>query len=395
MKTITEQKTLEVRSKCGVLVAGGGIAGIAAALAAARNGADVLLLEREYLLGGLGTAGLVTIYLPLCDGRGHQVSFGIAEELLRLSILHGAEGKYPSAWLDGDDLAARERQRFQVQYNPHFFAMDAERLLRENGVRILYGTLVADVHRTGARIDAVIVENKSGRYAIEVEQSVVDCTGDADICALAGEETVRFGQGNVLAAWYYFLSQSGLHLRALGACDVPENEKTPGRERQYLSPRRFTGLDGEEISEMVALSHQQTYRDLLARREKDASAVPVTLATIPQLRMTRRIAGVRTLDTSDCGVPFPDSVGMFGDWRRSGPVYHLPFSALYGRTVENLICAGRCISVSDAMWDITRVIPVCALSGQGAGTAAAMTGCFSAIDLDALRGRLTESGVRV
>ena len=82
MKIINEQLSTEVKNSCDVLVAGGGFAGISAALAAARNGADVLLLEREYILGGLGTAGLVTIYLPLCDGMGNQVSFGIAEELL-------------------------------------------------------------------------------------------------------------------------------------------------------------------------------------------------------------------------------------------------------------------------------------------------------------------------
>ena len=84
--TLHEQLETPILETHSVIVAGGGIAGIAAALAAAREGADVLLIEREFLLGGLATLGLVTIYLPLCDGRGHQVSFGIAEELFRLSI---------------------------------------------------------------------------------------------------------------------------------------------------------------------------------------------------------------------------------------------------------------------------------------------------------------------
>lgn len=79
--------------RCDVLVCGGGFAGISAALAAARMGRQVTLLEKQYLLGGLGTAGLVTFYLPLCDGMGRQVSFGIAEELLRLSISMGAEAE--------------------------------------------------------------------------------------------------------------------------------------------------------------------------------------------------------------------------------------------------------------------------------------------------------------
>ena len=80
---IEPQKELTVYGSFDTVVVGGGIAGVAAALAAARGGNKVLLCEREFILGGLGTAGLVTIYLPLCDGKGHQVSFGIAEELLK------------------------------------------------------------------------------------------------------------------------------------------------------------------------------------------------------------------------------------------------------------------------------------------------------------------------
>ena len=141
--TLHEQLETPILETHSVIVAGGGIAGIAAALAAAREGADVLLIEREFLLGGLATLGLVTIYLPLCDGRGHQVSFGIAEELFRLSICHGAEANYPKAWLDGgSEKEKAEGQRFEVRYNAHLFALEAEKLLLQNGVKILYGTTV-------------------------------------------------------------------------------------------------------------------------------------------------------------------------------------------------------------------------------------------------------------
>lgn len=91
-----------------IAVCGGGIAGIAAALAAARHGKKVVLLERQYMLGGLATAGLITIYLPLCDGCGKQVSFGIAEELLKMSIKHGAEARYPKNWLDGEGTRTKK-----------------------------------------------------------------------------------------------------------------------------------------------------------------------------------------------------------------------------------------------------------------------------------------------
>ena len=102
MKVINETLQTPVKYEYDVVVAGGGIAGIAAALGAARQGAKVALLEKQFLLGGLATAGLITIYLPLCDGNGNQVSFGIAEELLHLSILHGYEDEsdYPRPWLE-------------------------------------------------------------------------------------------------------------------------------------------------------------------------------------------------------------------------------------------------------------------------------------------------------
>lgn len=393
MNTIVENFTTEIKDKCTVLVCGGGFAGIASALAASRNGADVLLLEREYILGGLGTAGIVTIYLPLCDGEGHQVSFGIAEELFMLSMKHGAEDRYPKAWLENGTLEEKIKKRFEVQFNPHIFAMAAEKLLLDNGVRILYGTTAVSVHKTDNKIDAVIVENKSGRYGIAVEKSVVDCSGDADICKLSGAETANFGQGNILAAWHYSLSKEGLKLRMKGACDIPDKLKT--EETKALIPRRFTGLDGKELSEMVQLSHEQIYKDVVANKEKDESYVPVTIPTIPQIRMTRRIAGIYTMDDTEMHKDFDDSVGTFSDWRKRGPVYKLPFSTLYGKDVKNLICAGRCISVTDAMWDITRVIPVCAVSGEAAGTAAAMTDDFSAVDIKELQKKLTDAGVKI
>ena len=102
-------RELPVHGRSDVIVAGGGIAGIAAALSARRAGAErVLLIEREFTLGGLATLGLITIYLPLCDGRGRQVSFGIAEELLRLSVSHGAEVPIPDAWQPGGDAEQRD-----------------------------------------------------------------------------------------------------------------------------------------------------------------------------------------------------------------------------------------------------------------------------------------------
>ena len=401
MDYIIENRRTAIVADCDVLVAGGGIAGISAALAAARGGAKVLLLERGFLLGGLATAGLVTIYLPLDDGMGHQVSFGIVEELLRLALPHSLEnreGRYPKAWLEGGTFEEkRDGKRFELQYNPYLYAIECERLLLREGVRILYGTTVCDVHKSADRIDAVIVENKSGRSAIAA-RSVVDATGDADVCALAGAQTETFRQGNVLAAWYYFLSkgEKEAQLKMLGYADIPDSEKKKqGVETQALVKRRFGGLDAQELTEQVLLSHEQTFNDVLARRQDNPDYTLTTMACIPQIRMTRRIVGAYTLDDSEDHREFADSIGMISDWRKRGPAYHVPFGTLYGRDVKNLITAGRCISVTEPMWDISRVIPPCAVTGEAAGAAAAMTDDFASLDVRRLQSYLTERGVNL
>lgn len=374
-----------------VAVCGGGFAGISAALAAAREGKKVILFEKEYMLGGLGTAGLVTIYLPLCDGFGRQVSFGIAEELLKLSITYGAEGRYPENWLDGIGTRTENDKRYQVQYNGQVFAILAEKLLVENGVDILYGSYVVDTATENSRITTLYVENKSGRTAYNVG-SVVDATGDCDVAKFAGVPTETFQQGNVLAAWYYFTDETGYHMQQVGVADIPDEERS-GKERTYISNRRFSGLDGKEISEMVCLSHQKTLEHWLKKKETNKNAVISTLATIPQLRMTRKIVGEYELAHTEEHTYFEDSIGMVSSWRKRGPVYEVPFRTLYNKEMKNLIVAGRCTSVNETLWDVMRVIPCCAVTGQAAGTAAAMTDDFSALDVSELQQRLRANGV--
>lgn len=389
---INETLQTKVNHEYDIAICGGGFAGISAALAAARMGKKVVLFEKQFMLGGLGTAGLVTIYLPLCDGMGHQVSFGIAEELLRLSISEGAEARYPENWLDGVGTRGEHDKRFMVQYNAQIFAILAEELLQKEGVDILYGTYAVGVQTREDTISHVIVENKSGRIAYQVK-SVVDATGDCDIAHFANAPTDNFKQGNILAAWYYSVGEDGYHLNQKGASDVPEEEKGNGRQVKLLSDRRFTGLDGKELSEMVSLSHQSTYQDWKGKRAQDSSVWPVTMATIPQVRMTRKIVGEYILTTEEMHTHFEDSIGMISNWKRRGPIYEVPFRTLYNSKVKNLICAGRCVSVSEAMWDIMRVIPCCAVTGQAAGTAAAMSEDFSSLNVSDLQKQLEKDGV--
>lgn len=391
---ISENIRTEITKQCDVLVCGGGFAGISAALSAARAGKKVILLEKTYMLGGLATAGLVTIYLPLCDGMGHQVSFGIAEELFRLSCSMGSEDRHPGNWLDSDDPAQRTEKdpRFMVQYNAQLFAILAEQLLQKENVEILYGFYAVSAHKNGDKIDAVVVESKSGRQAIGVT-SVVDATGDCDIGHFADAPTDTFKQGNILAAWYYSHGADGFKLNLLGASDTPDEEKKPDQKKTYLLDRRFTGLDGEELSEMMQLSHFSTMNDIKKKRVADPGLVPCTIATIPQIRMTRKIVGQYEMTLEDDKKYIEDSIGMVSNWKKRGPVYEVPFRALYSSKVKNLICAGRCICSTESMWDVMRVIPCCAVTGEAAGLAAAMTDDFDSLDVKCLQQKLQQNGV--
>jgi hypothetical protein len=397
---ITErERKISVCGEYDVIVAGGGIAGISAALAAARQGKKVLLLEKMFMLGGLATAGLVTIYLPICDGKGRQVSFGIAEELLRLSVKLGYEPYMDGttkegnprgmAWLTGDE-EGKKKHRFEVEFNANAFAILCEQLLLEDGVEILYGTSVCDVVVENSKITAIITENKSGRQAYK-GKSFVDASGDADLCHLSGAKTENFTQGNLLASWYYEMLDGEYRLKMLGFADIPDKYK----KVEDNSKKRYTGLEAQEISEMVCESHKNLLNNFLKNGGINKDHALTNIATIPQLRMTRRIVGEYTLNDEEMFKNFPDSIGMISDWRKKGSVYEIPFSCLYGKDIKNLITCGRCISVTDDMWDISRVIPPCAVTGEAAGIAAAISDNFADLDYTILAEKLKNVGVRL
>ncbi len=393
MDTIVEkQKMLPVLGSYDTVIAGGGIAGVSAALAAARGGNKVLLCERMFQLGGLATAGLITIYLPLCDGLGQQLSFGIAEELLKLSIRHGWEADYPKAWLENGSEEDKKKERYKVRFNASVFSILLEQELLKAGVEILYGTSICEAVVESGRIAHLILENKSGRSALSVG-NVIDCTGDADICVLAGEETALYSPGNSLAAWYYYCGENGYDLSMVGVLDVEESQIT--EDMRIASSKRYTGVDAGEISQLMIDSHNALLHHFLRRGELSERNMLANIATVPQLRMTRRLRTASEIKESDAFRHFADSVGMFGNWRKRGPAFELPYAALHGKNVKNLAVAGRCISVSDEMWDVTRVIPVCAVSGEAVGTAAALAVDFDELDIQRLQNKLKENGVKL
>lgn len=393
-KMIVEGLQTPVKEVCDVLVCGGGVAGVAAALAAARQNKKVILCEREFILGGLATAGLVAIYLPLCDGMGRQVSFGIAEELLKLSVAQKAiRGAGYVEWIENPKKAKdKNSPRYEVEFNPNLFALSLEKLLMETGVKILYGTVAVQAYEKDGLIESVVFENKSGRFAI-LPKGVVDATGDCDVAKHLPLPCALYSNKNPVASWYYFYANNRVGLRPFGGCDITDEEMKKNGQPAALAEQRFSGVDGEELSVMTQLSHRALWRDYLKNKEKAADFDLVTMATIPQVRMTRRIVGEYELDESDAHKPFEDSMGMISDWRKRGPVFEVPLRCLYNRKVKNLAVAGRCMSATDKAWDITRVIPCCAVTGEAAGTAVALFPDLTKADINSLQETLRKNGV--
>lgn len=383
---IKETLYTPVTHTCQVLVAGGGIAGISAALAAARAGKKTILLERGFLLGGLATVGMVAIYLPIADGRGRQAGFGIAEELLQLAKRYKAENCFPFSWRK-EGMSEGDKQKHGgicVKYNPNDYALTLEQLLRQAGVHILYGTVAAAVEREGDRIQSVIVQNKSGRTAIKTD-FVVDATGDADVFEAAGGKTVLCPQKNPVAAWYMFSKGDAPQLRILGEADSPE-------EASPVSQKRFSGVTGEDLSQAAQAAHEAILEEMDWEKRQGTYDL-LCLPGIPQMRMTRRILGAYTIPN----VPeqaYEDSIGMVASWRKRGVIYEIPFRSLYSMEFSNLITAGRSLSAELVMWDICRVIPACAVTGQAAGLAAAFGEDVRTLSVSRLQKALGEQGVK-
>lgn len=399
---IEKERKTKLNNSYQVVVCGGGIAGVSAALASSRNGAKTLLFDRSFMVGGLATSGIISVYLPLCDGNGRQVSFGLAEELIRLSVKYGYEpcdyyhngvGRYNPEWFEnGSDISKKKEKRFLIQFNPNVFAILMEKLLIENGVDILYGTTLVSANVNDDRISSVIVENKSGRTAYSAK-NFIDTTGDADLCYMANEQTDEFKQGNVVAGWYYYNGENGYVLNQIGACDIPDEFKT--EEQKKEKGYRFLGLDAEELSKVMVMSHHSTLENFLKGGGITKEHALTMMSTIPLVRMTRKLVGEYSLDVSEDKKEFLDSVGMISNWRSRGPIYEIPFRTLHGNKTKNLYTAGRCISVTESMWDLSRVIPACAVTGQAAGTASAMFNGYDQVDIEKLQSQLIKDGVKL
>lgn len=359
---LTQEITVTPAGSYDIVVVGGGIAGCAAALSAARMGRKVLLLEKMTMLGGLATAGHIVIYLPLDDGYGRQVIGGIAEELLKLSV------KY--SYTDDIDHWKENGKRYETRFNGPIYALALEELLLEEGVEILYDSLFAGALMQDGWCRAVMVENKSGRQAYACG-AVIDASGDADVLNRIGLNTPA--AENSLAIWCYATQGAQKHyLKRGGAAEHHLNLLTLGnidtKAQKHIVVEPYYGDSAKNVNRFIVDGHKR----LLGVVKDNPDLVLASLPSMPQIRMARRIEGAYTLGDKDSGAHFEDNIGATGDWRRPNPVYEIPYRALYTPEVRNVLAAGRCIAAQDEAWQVTRVIPPAAVTGEAAGVAAAI-----------------------
>ena len=359
-----------------VLVAGAGVAGVAAAVASARMGLRTALVEKTVLLGGLATSGLIYEYTPLCDGCGHIVTRGLAEEMLHLSLRYGP-GDVPDGWQSAQP--GKPSRRYYTVFSPAAFVLAMDELIEDAGADLWLDTLICAPIMEGQRVAGFEVENKSGRGVLR-GRCVIDATGDADIAFRAGAPCEE-GEN-----WLTYIALETSLERARKAVEAGSAERlvwgtvlgasASGRGHPD-GMALYSGIDGRQVTEFVRTGRRlirQRYADQQARLGPDGRMqhYPVTLPTMAQFRTTRRIVGRTTLEDGMAWTHFDDSVGLVAYWARSGEVWEVPYGALLPREVTGLIAAGRCMASAGHAWEVMRVIHAAVHTGEIAGVAAAL-----------------------
>jgi hypothetical protein len=407
-------RDLPVRHEADVLVVGGGSAGVAAAVAAARSGADVLLVERHGHLGGLATGGLIILLLTLDDGRGRQIVAGLCEEVTRRLTARGAAVHPPASEWGSDDPEkidrdrrwglvwgrAPHRVRYSVAYDPAQMKGVLDDLVQESGARLLLHAWGAEPLLSDGRIEAVAFQSKAGRFAVRA-RVVIDATGDLDIGSAAGCES----ELERVLPWMWF-TVGGVDEARAGA-DAP-GFRTVG-EGKVLMPwgsiEKVGRIDATSPEELTR-AEVECRRRVLAEFSRLRDSVPgfehahlCEIASQLGITESRRLVGREVLRRPEMDRVRDDAVAATGHWTKYGATYDIPYGSLLAREVDNLLAAGRCISVDHSVHHATKEIPACMATGQAAGTAAALAlergVAPGAVDVAELRARLEAAGAIV
>ncbi|NLF32617.1 MAG: FAD-dependent oxidoreductase [Planctomycetes bacterium] len=425
-------RAIPVADEVDVLVCGGGPAGFCAALAAARAGARTLLVEQCNCMGGIATAGGHNHLCLYTDwGGGRRVVGGIPFEMVRRVVAAGY-GVYRGG---------------QIDFELEGLKLALEQMAAEANLKLLYHTLFSDAIVDGGRIAGAYIQNKSGRQAI-LAGRVIDCTGDADVAASAGApwEMGRPGDGAVQPCTLMFtiggvdwprvqaFRKGNYKLESVWAAAQAAGDMEPFQSQimgWWWTPTRpdqvgvnFTHMVGcdptsaRSITDATIEGRRQAFHMIPVFRKYIPgmeNAYLISTAALLGTRESRRILGehVLTDDEIIARTAWDDSIaygsffidvhnctgpGMDGETYHPEPgfKYQIPYRCLVPRGIDNLLVAGRCVSVSHRALGSLRVMPQCAAMGEAAGAAAALSleagTTPRAVDVATLQDRLRTAG---
>ena len=438
-------RDLPLRPARDVVVCGGGPAGTAAALAARRAGLDVLLVEAQGQLGGMGTSGLVSHWLGGRTGDCSRWVVGgifraMAEEAARRGfalIPPRPQGYQPHGWYAG--LA------HGIPFDPYGMAAYLDEQMKAAGVNVLLLTQAVDVRLERDRITHVVIFNKSGLAAVPAG-AVIDATGDADVAARSGCRVTKGREGDGLMtpvtlqfhvdnvdqdAVAAYIDEHNAprfrdeirRLRQSGEWPFPYeifiSVQLDQKGTMMINTSRLCdvdGTDGASVTEGMIRGREETQQLLAIMRKHFPGFAHARLKAVAPLlgvRETRRIEGPFVLRVDDVvrGEDFDDTVGLssYGwdlpDPKRPShnpghgkkrPVTPIPYRILVPQPVENLICPGRAVSVEREVLGPLRVAAPCFAMGEAAGQAAVQVVrdglAFGQVDVPALQDQLRENG---
>ena len=391
-----ERKAI-VKKNYDVIVVGGGVAGIAAAVASSRGGAKTLLMEKTVVLGGLGTQGLISWYEPLCNGNGKQLISGIPEELIKLAVKYGFENMATEWGGKGVNPLKEGIPRYVTRYSPYAFALGLIEYLEENNVDLVLDCLATNPKMENNICVGIETETVEGKVYYPAKM-VVDATGTAIVCERAGIPT-EIGENFFSYVTHEMNADDAKKLAETGDFCAARKWHSTGSSMtgvgQPEGMKTLHGVTAEDVTFYMTAGGKLVL-ERIKKQDKNTFDI-LSIPTMPQYRKIRRIIGdSEFLGNEDDSVP-ENSVGSFGDFRNKGRKFHLPYTTLFNSNFPNIFAAGRVISAKDEGWEITRVIPVASMSGEAAGTAAAL--CVKndltapELDINQLQATLKSSGV--
>ena len=421
---LTYTKELNIKYDVDVCVAGGGPAGMAAAVAAARQGASVFLAEAQGFFGGLATTALVPAFMPFSNGVDFLAG-GIGREIFDLCIAQGFYGR--AAGSVGIHIEKYKR-------------VCDDFITAEPNITYSFFTSLIDVIKDGGKVEYAVFNAKSGTFAVKAKV-FIDCTGDGDLCAFAGNpwamgdehgktmpatlcsiwsgidwDDKKFGDGSELERAFAdgLFTQEDRHLpgmwriaESLGGGNIGHCFDVDATDEASLTGAMVTGR-------RLLPEYEKYYREYLGRGYKNAGVA--ISGSYLGVRESRRIAGDYELNIHDfiARASFEDEIGRFSypvdihiaapdkesyeKFRKEhstlrykdGESYGIPYRILLPKSLSNVYVAGRCVSTDKQMQSSIRVMPACFIMGQAAGLGAALaikngTGETRAIDLKELQ----------